>query len=150
MRKTLILAAAVISFSPLICAQEPVQQPSPAMPEEMLGPPLVAWSVLQKPRPIPASLPASDNRVDQLQSGQPTAQAGRTAESQPQQPSVQTFIGTIAKDSGKCILKVSENVAYQFDDQEKARAYEGKQVEIAASLNTHNNVLHITSIKLAV
>lgn len=149
MRKTfVVIAAIIIFFSPLMCAQDPLKQPSPAMPAEILGPPLVAWSVLQKPHPIPASDSRVDpSQVNQSQSEQPS-QAGQTAESQPQPPSAQTFTGTITKDSDKYVLKVSENVAYQFDDQEKARSYEGKQVKIAASLDAKNNVLHVTSIEL--
>jgi hypothetical protein len=144
MRKTWTLVAALLassSFNSAVSAQDAFKQPSPAAPAEIIGPPLVAWSVLQKPRPIPEPLPPPDNRTDQSQAGQP-------ADSQPQQPSAQTFTGTIAKDSGKYVLKVSENTAYQIDDQDKARDYEGKQVRVAGRLDAKNNVLHVASIEL--
>jgi hypothetical protein len=141
MRKTYVLSAALVALSPFVCAQDALKQPSPLPPAEVLGPPLVAWSVLQKPRPIPEPLPPPDNRSNQSQAGQP-------ADSQPQQPSAQTFTGTIAKASGKYVLKVSESIAYQIDDQDKARTYEGKQVKIAGNLDAKNNVLHVTSIEL--
>ncbi len=141
MRKTYILSAALVALSPFVCAQDAFKQPNPVLPTEVVGPPLVAWSVLQKPRPIPEPLPPPDNRSNQSQTGQP-------ANSQPQQPTAQTFTGTIAKASGKYILKVSESTAYQIDDQDKARAYEGKQVKVAGNLDAKNNVLHVTSIEL--
>lgn len=141
MRKTCMLTAALVALSPLVGAQDALKQPSPALPAEILGPPLVAWSVLQKPQPIPEPLPPPDNRGGQSQTGQP-------ADSQPQQPSAQTFTGTIAKDSGKYILKVAEGTVYQIDDQEKVRSYEGKQVKVAGNLDAKNNVLHITNIEL--
>jgi hypothetical protein len=141
MRKTYILNAALVALSPFVCAQDAFKQPNPVPPTEVLGPPLVAWSVLQKPRPIPEPLPPPDNRSNQSQAGQP-------ADSQPQQPSAQIFTGMIAKANGKYVLKVSESTAYQIDDQEKARTYEGKQVKVAGNLDAKNNVLHITNIEL--
>lgn len=146
MRRTFFAPLALLAFCPFVCAQDPLQQPSPTLPAEILGPPLVAWSVLQKPRPIPEPLPPPENR-DQSQS-QSQSQAGQPRDSQPQQPSAQSFTGTIARNNGKYVLKVSESTAYQIDDQEKTKGYEGKQVKIAGSLDARNNVLHVTSIEL--
>lgn len=151
MKKLFVAGLALLAFSPLMSAQDPLQQPSPALPAEILGPPLVAWSVLQKPRPIPDPLPPPDNRDQpqsqaQSQAGQP--QNSQNEDSQPQQPSAQSFTGTIARNNGKYVLKVSEGTAYQIDDQEKAKGYEGKQVKIAGNLDPKNNVLHVTSIEL--
>lgn len=149
MRRTLLAGLAVLVVSPFVCAQDPLQQSRPALPAEILGPPLIAWSALQKPRPIPEPLPPPDNR-DQSQSQSQAGQAEnpQPQDSQPQQPTAQAFTGTIARNSGKYVLKVSEGTAYQIDDQEKARQYEGKQVKIAGSLDAKSNVLHMTSIEL--
>lgn len=141
MRKTFIVTAAVLALSPLVSAQDLLKQPSPALPADIVGPPLVAWSVLQKPHPIPEPLPPPDNRGDQSQAAQPAA-------SQAQPPSAQSFTGTIAKDSGHFVLKISENVSYRLDDQEKASSYEGKQVKVEGNLDAKTNLLHVTSIEL--
>jgi hypothetical protein len=135
MRKTCTIAA-LLALSPLICAQDNLKQRSPALPVEVLGPPLVVWSAMQQPQPIPAIAPADNDTSD--------SHAKQSA----QQPSAQTFTGMIAKDGGKSMLKVSENMAYQLDDQEIVKSYEGRQVRIAGNLDAKNNILYITNIKL--
>jgi len=62
-----------------------------------------------------------------------------------QQPTAQTFAGTIVKDGTKYILKESSGTIYQLDGD--AKQYEGKQVRIA-NLNTNNEPLHVSSIQL--
>jgi hypothetical protein len=124
-----------------VFAQESNTQFSNALPPEILGPQLVVWSQLQKPHPVPQPLPPPE-RADQTDSAQTDASQAQ------EQPSTQSFTGTIVKDGGKYLLKVSETSAYQIDDQQKARLYEGKQVRIAGSLDPKNNILHITSIEL--
>jgi hypothetical protein len=109
---------------PLVFAQDPQTQPGPALPSDILGPQLIAWSQLQKPQPVPQPLP------------------------QEQQPAAPTFMGTIIKDGARYVLKVSNNSAYQLDDQDRAKPYEGKQVRIAGTLNADGQSLHITSIEL--
>jgi hypothetical protein len=147
MIRTFLPGLALLTVSTFASAQDSLQQPNPALPAEMLGPPLIAWSVLQKPRPIPEPLPPPDNR-DQSQSQVGQTENAQPQDSQPQQPTAQSFTGTIAKNSGKYVLKVAEGIAYQIDDQEKAKGYEGKQVKIAGSLDAKSNVLHVTSIEL--
>ena len=144
MRKTSILAAAGLAFSPLLLAQETPKQHSPTLPAEILGPPLVAWSQLQKPRPVSQPIPPPD-RVDQPLTGQPAL--SRAQQASPLD-AAQTFAGSIVKDNGKYVLKVSESTAYQIDNQEKARTYDGKQVRIIGNLDSKTNMLHITRIEL--
>jgi hypothetical protein len=100
MRKTYTITAALLALSPLLWAQENLKQPAPAFPAEILGPPLVVWSAMQQPRPIPATAPSdngtSDNRSEPSRSDQPRfsqSQTRQPADSQPQQPSSQTFTG---------------------------------------------------------
>ena len=133
-----------VSLSAL--AQQPAQLPAPKLPVSVIGPQLVAWSDLQKPQPTPQPLPPPE-RADQ---SQPADQSQDRSQAQPQsqQPLAQAFTGTIIKDGGKYSLKVSDAVAYQIDDQEKARAYEGKQVKVRGSLDAKTNLLHISSIEL--
>jgi len=146
-RKTSLLATLwfVWAIGPCMFAQDLQTQPSPALPSDILGPQLIAWSQLQKPQPVPQPLPPPDRPIQQ-----PDRQAAQGANppAQQQQPAAQTFTGTIVKDGSKYVLKVSSNSGYQLDDQERARQYEGKQVRIAGTLDANGNSLHITSIEL--
>jgi len=136
-------AAILLVHSVFVFAQQPVPQPNPPLAAGVLGPPLVAWSELQKPRPVPQPLPPPrpDPPAEQPSQQQP---GGSQAQ---QQPSSQVFTGTIVKEGSKYVLK-TDSTSYQIDDQEKAKMYEGKQVKIAGSLDTKTNVLHVTSIEL--
>jgi hypothetical protein len=134
----------LVVIAPLVFAQNLQTQPSPALPSDILGPQLIAWSQLQKPQPVPQPLPAPD-RPGQQPAQQPAQSANPPAQ---QQPAAQTFTGTIVKDGGRYVLKVSSNSAYQLDDQDRAKQYEGKEVKIAGTLDANGNSLHITSIEL--
>ena len=70
------------------------------------------------------------------------------AQQQQQPPAAQTLTGTIVKDGSRFILKVSSSSAYQLDDQDKAKQYEGKQVKINGTLDASGNSFHIISIEL--
>ena len=126
---------------PLMLAQDPQTQPSPALPSSILGPQLIAWSQLQKPQPAPQPLPPPDRPIPQ-----PDQQPPNPPAQQPP-PAALTLMGTIVKDGTRYVLKVSSNSAYQLDDQDKVKGYEGKQVRIAGSLDADGKVLHITRIE---
>jgi uncharacterized protein DUF5818 len=138
MRKTSLVALAVLASVPFLISQDSstnVKQPGPALPAEVLGPPLIAWSQVQKPHPLQQQeQPSSDAAGGDQTGGAPAAQ--------------QPITGTIVKEGSRFVLKVSENTVYQIDNQEKARLYEGKQVKIAGSLDTKTNTIHITKIEL--
>jgi len=140
MRRTGIWGASLLLSSPFLFAQQAAQQPSPQLPASVLGPQLVAWSELQKPRPAPQPLPPP--QPDPPAQTQPQASTGSQ-----EQPS-QAFTGTIVKDGSRYVLKVSDKTSYQIDDQEKAKLFEGKQVRIAGSLDAKTNTLHVGSIEL--
>ena len=106
--------------------------PNPALPSDILGPQLIAWSLLQNPQPVA--------RSQESQEVTPLVQ--------PNEPAAQTFTGTIGKDGGRYVLKVSNNTAYQLDDQERARQYEGKQVRVEGTLSPKDNSLHVLNIEL--
>ncbi|MGA7928909.1 MAG: hypothetical protein WCA20_23295 [Candidatus Sulfotelmatobacter sp.] len=122
-RETNLLAMLIFLLGavPPMLAQNLQGQPSPALPSDILGPQLIAWSQLQKPQPVPQPLPPPDRPISQpAQQTQPT-----NPPAQEQQPVAQTFKGTIVvKDGSRYVLKVSSNNAYQLDDQEKAKQYE--------------------------
>ena len=144
-RRIPFITAALVFLAvmlPLLKAQDVKSLPSPAVPSEILGPQLIAWSQLQRPQPIPEPMPSPSRAAAQ----QPTP-SGDSAVQQ-QAPAAQTFTGTIVKDGARYILKAAGTNVYQLDDQERARQYEGKQVKIAGTLDATGNSLHVTSIEL--
>jgi len=126
---------------PLMSAQDPQIQRSPALPPDILGPQLIAWSQLQKPQPVLQPLPLPDRPIRQ-----PDLQPANSAPQQ-KQPADPVFVGAITQDGARYVLKVSSNSAYQLDDQDRAKQYEGKQVRIAGTLDSGGKSLHITSIQ---
>jgi hypothetical protein len=143
---TLVFVLVFVSVTiPLTLAQDLNRQPSPVLPSDILGPQLIAWSQIQKPQPIPQPVPPPDRPMPQPDQQQ-TQPASPPAQQQP--PSAQTFEGRIVKDGSRYVLKVSSNSAYQLDDQDRAKQYEGKQVKIAGTLDASGSTLHITSIEL--
>ena len=149
-REASIFAALVFLAAslPLAFAQNRQGQASPALPSDILGPQLIAWSQLQKPQPIPQPLLPPERPVQHSdpQPGQQPPPAVNPPAQQP--PAAQTFTGTIVADGVRYVLKVSSNSVYQLDDQERAKRYEGKQVKIVGTLDATGNSLHITSIEL--
>jgi hypothetical protein len=137
-RESSLLATLGFVFAtlPLLFAQDHLQtQPSPALPPDALGRQLVAWSALQTPKPV-------------LAGDQPAQQSNQQAPD-PQQPlAEQTLKGTIVKDGARYVLRVSIDSAYQLDDQEKAKQYQGKHVRVIGTLDEDGKSLHITSIEL--
>jgi hypothetical protein len=129
----------LLAVSPVVLsAQNVTGQPGPALPSEILGPQLIAWSQVQRPQPIPQPMPSPSQ----------TSQQSEQAPSQAPSPAAQTFTGTIVKDGDKYILKAAGTTVYQLDDQERARQYEGKQVKIAGTLDASGTSLHVSSIEL--
>ena len=145
-RETSLLAMLIFlwgSFLPML-AQDLQARPSPALPSDILGPQLIAWSQLQKPQPVPQPLPPPDRPTSQAaQQTQPTNPPARE-----QEPVAQTFKGTIVKDGSRYVLKGSSNSAYQLDDQEKAKQYEDKDVKLVGSVDKNNHSVRIISIQL--
>lgn len=59
------------------------------------------------------------------------------------------FNGIIMKEKGKLILKdTTTKVNYQLDDQDKAKAFVGKQVKVTGKLDLETNLIHVESIEL--
>ncbi len=119
---SLILAAALVAsllqFDPVLRAQTQSQNP----PD----------SARQQP---------SQNPPDSTQE-QPGDQQQQPA------PAQQTFNGQIAKSGDMLVLKdPASNMAYELDDQEKAKAYEGKSVKVTGTLDAESNMIHVQDIQ---
>ncbi len=90
---TFVLAL-LITIAPLTTGQDVQGHPGP-VPENVLGPQLIAWSQVQKPQPVERSLPPSDS--PQAQPGQHPAQT--VDPSRQQVPASQTPVHQSAKDN---------------------------------------------------
>ena len=145
MKKILALAI-VVCFSPAIFAQNLFAQnpdrgsAAPVPPASAIGPQLVAWSQMQTPHAVPQPLPQEQPDPQKPVPTNPQAE-------QPQ-PASESFTGMIVKAVGKYVLKSSDNMVYQIDDQDRAKAYEGKRVKISGSVDAKTNLLHISTIDL--
>jgi uncharacterized protein DUF5818 len=64
------------------------------------------------------------------------------------QPTIQTFLGTITKAGNQFILhdEVSKN-SYQLDDQGTASKFSGKKVKVTGTLDATNNLIRVQSIE---
>ena len=82
-----------------------------------------------------------------------TSQDQAGAAQQQQQPvdaqsqSARAFEGKIAKAGDKLVLQeTSTKQAYQLDDQDKAKQFEGKRVKIMATMDPSTDTLHVVDI----
>jgi lipopolysaccharide export system protein LptA len=57
----------------------------------------------------------------------------------------ETFTGTISKSEDKFVL-VGEDSTYNLDDQDKAKAFEGKKVKVTGKLDKDSNTIHVSDI----
>jgi hypothetical protein len=147
-RETSLLSALafLLVTAPLMVTQNPQSQRSPALPSDVLGPQLIAWSQSPTPQPVPQPLPG--RLVPQPDQQPEGANPSADPSAQQPQPAVQKFTGTIVKTSGVYVLKVSSTNTYQLDDQEKAKQYEGKQVTVGGTLDAKGSSLHVINIEL--
>ena len=66
------------------------------------------------------------------------------------QQSARSFEGKIAKSGDKLVLQeTSTQTAYQLDDQDKAKQFQGKNVTVTATLDSNTNTLHVVDINPA-
>jgi FlaG/FlaF family flagellin (archaellin) len=73
-----------------------------------------------------------------------TAQPPVDAQSQ---QATQSFEGKISKSGDKLVLKdASTQTAYQLDDQDKAKQFEGQSVKVSGTMDSSTNTLHIVDI----
>lgn len=100
---------------------------------------LILWTQMEQPQPIQA----------RQQSPQPHRGYDDQSEDVQRQPASQTFTGTIMKDGNQYVLKTADNITYQLDDQDRARKFEDKQVELMGILNSATNLIQVRDIKAA-
>jgi len=113
----------VISLAPIARAQNSAQEHTKSQKSKQL----IAWTQDQK------AVPVQDT----------TAQQGEMEK----QPAAQSFTGMIVRSGNMYVLQTADNVTYQLDDQERAKEYEGKQVQVTGSLDKSANMIKVRDIK---
>lgn len=99
---------------------------------------VIAWAI--PTAPLQAT---THNAVLTAQQEEEPAQA--TAE----EAETQAFAGKIAQHEGKYVLQGDDSKAYQLDDQEKAKQFDGKQVTVSGTLDEENMTIHVSDIEEA-
>jgi len=106
---------------------------------------LLAITMLQ-----PAVFAQQDPPAQQPTTQQDRNPASTTSTPMSQATDSQTFTGKIAKASGKYILKDEATKAtYSLDDQERAKAFEGKSVKVTGKLDAQTNTIQVAAIEPA-
>jgi hypothetical protein len=84
--------------------------------------------------------------AQQTSSAQDQPGAARQRQADTQQ-STRSFEGKIKKSGDKLVLQdTSTQAAYQLDDQDKAKQFEGQNVKVTASMDSSTNTLHVVDI----
>lgn len=96
---------------------------------------VVAWAV-------PAANLSAVNHSSVL-----TAQESEPAEPAAQETEAQKFTGQIMNHDGKYALHGEDGKTYQLDDQEKAKDFDGKKVQITGSLDEENMTIRVHEIE---
>jgi len=88
--------------------------------------------------------------IAQNQAAQNPASAQQQQQQQVDAQSARAFEGKITKSGDKLVLQDSSTrQAYQLDDQDKAKPFEGKNVKVTATMDPNTNTLHIVEIAAA-
>jgi len=146
MRNLLCLATAVVAvfLVPRSLAQSPAN-PAPLASGD--NGTLIAWTMMQQPVPMQSqNPPAREQQPDSQYPQGRDAQQDRDVE---REPATQSFAGTVMMENDHYVLKTSDNNTYQLDDQERAKEYEGKQVQVMGVLNSETNMIRVRDIKMA-
>ena len=129
----------------------------PARPGQLFSSDLVLWSSMQEPQQAeqdhPHQQPAPEPTPETQPAPNPTpSQPGAdktpsTPESQDQNPTAQTFTGTISKEADSYVLKVSESTFYKLDSQEQVQPFEGRRVQVTGTLDRSINLIHVDKVE---
>jgi hypothetical protein len=98
---------------------------------------VIAWAV-----PVAPVQAASYNAVLTAHQDEPATATAQEAESQ-------TFTGKIMNHDGTYELQGDDDKTYQLDNQEKAKTFDGKTVNVIGSLNEENMTIHVSEIEEA-
>jgi len=122
------VALGVVMLAPIAWTQTQTNQ---YRAKSLKGNQLIAWTQDQQARPVPETQTPATPTQDDVQ----------------KQPAAQAFTGMIMKSGDTYVLQTADNVTYQLDDQERAKQYEGKQVQVTGSLDKSANLIKVRDIK---
>jgi len=148
MRRWSIYIFGITFGAALALAQEPTH------PGQLFSSDLVAWSFMQQPQqpeqshskqpePTPETQPAQNPTPAQPDQ----RQTGPSAQESDQAATLQTFTGTISKQSDSYFLKVSDSSSYKLDNQSRVQPYEGRRVQITGTLDRSINLIHVNKVE---
>jgi len=114
---------------------------------------LLVWvvPVIGVPTVVP-NAPLAFQQQSGAQSQQPE-QNQQLASGGDQTPQAQTFTGKVVQQEGKYVLLDTSSKtaphAYQLDDQDKAKPFDGKDVKVTGTLDVEHNIIHVSDIQPA-
>jgi len=153
-QKTAVLAllTLVLAIASLVLAQQPAPNPGPGPTVDSSAKPAIAYSEMQKPVPEPVPQTTPEPVPPSKQQQQPEDRQSQQREVQPsvsqaQQDAVRTLNGTIVKDGERFVLRTTDNVNFQPDDQERAKKYEGTEVRVTGSVDAATHAIHVEKIE---
>lgn len=140
MKKLLFLPALLAFGTSFVAAQESIAPAGDAPSYD-----LVAWSFMQTPDPIPQQSPAPNAQPQPQQTpSQPTQSEAASSQSD---TAIQALVGTISKEGGSYVLKVSDTTSYKLDDQKQAKQFEGKKVRVSGIVDMNLDLVHVQKIE---
>jgi hypothetical protein len=155
MKREMMLATLVLSIALPTAMAQTSQKPNtpntPNGPNGHAGTELIAWTQVQKPEPVPSPqpVPLRKQQPEPRPETQPPNQPAEHQYDAQKEPATQAFSGTIMKAGDKYVLKTADNMTYQLDDQQRARKFEGKQVQVTGTLDTDSTMIKVQEIKTA-
>lgn len=152
MKRWSLLIAAITFCAALAAAQD-----APA-PDGFFSSDLIAWSGMQQPQapeqpgqqtaPNPSAQVSPSSAADQQQQeSNANSDDSQNTDSQKQAATASSFTGTISKEAGGFVLKVSETTTYKLDAQRQVETYEGQRVRVTGTLETGINLIHVDQIE---
>ena len=118
----------------------------------------MALSAVSSAQQDQSAQPGAQQPSSDMQNAQPSSSGQSSTDQQGAQPSspsqdssasMQTqgssFTGTVVKAGGKYVLKTTD-MAYQLDDQQKAKQFVGQQVKVSGSLDSNTSTIHVSDI----
>jgi len=107
----------------------------------------MAWTQSQKPDPVPSPKPVPLPDQQPEQRPVPEQPPSAPPDNGHKGTATQTFTGTVLKAAKKYVLKTPEMSTYDLDDQDRARQYEGKKVQVTGMLDPSSKLIHVQDIK---
>jgi hypothetical protein len=149
------LIIVVVCCGVMALAQEPARHSQPKA--QLFTSDLVAWSYMQQPQapeqghpnqqPTPDPTPETQPAPNPTPSQPGAHSTAPGSESQSQAATAQTFTGTIDKESGSYVLKVSDSTSYKLDNDQQVEPYVGKRVQVTGTLDRGINLIHVDKVE---